>query len=403
MSCSTTPASHLASTIIPLDFFGLVHAGESFEEYQLLGELGAVWLLQTFYWDRIENKQGVFNFTWYDNFINTAKENGKKVIAVMAYGSPWTGDKDRYISNENIHHFLNFLSVVVNRYKGKVDAWQIWNEPNFMFWNGSDNEYFELSKLSAECIRETYPDAYIIGGGLWRTPKGFIRGMHKAGAFENLDAISFHPYAVNPSGAMKLHDDFIKILAELNFTGELWITEIGYPTGGWYPTRVSMENFSSYVLKTIAGSISRGARTLLWYQFVDPYNEGEYPNEDNSEDYFGLTYPDRTKKNGGWAYELCARFLPGSKYLKNLPQRDNVGANIISFCFMEGDRGNTLIMWNDRSSKQKIKITIGAAFTLHNISTGERIVLPDDTILDISGVPVFITWEGTAVPKISRN
>jgi hypothetical protein len=403
ISCATTPIPQYNSAYIPQDFFGLVHAGRSVDDYALLDEMGAIWISETFYWDMIEPQQGVFNFSWYDFFVNTAKENGKKIIAIMAYETPWTGDKRKHISSQNIPHFLNYLDVVVNHFKDRVDVWQIWNEPNFMFWNGSDKEFFELSRLSAQRIRETDPDAFIIGGGLWRTPKGFIKDMYNAGGFENLDAISFHPYAINPKGSMKLHDDFIKMMAELNFTGEVWITEVGYPTGGWYPTTVSMINLPSYVVKTIAGSAARGARTLMWYQFADPYNAGEYPDDGNSEDYFGLTYPDRTKKNGAWAYELCARYLPGSEYIKNLPQRDGVGSNIVSFCFMEGGYGNTLILWNDKSSKQKIKINVGSAFTVHNISTGERTVMPDDTILDISGVPVFITWEGTITPKISRN
>ena len=400
LSCSTTNVQRSLSNQIPFDFFGLVHAGStgSPEEYQLLDEIGAVWLLQTFYWENIEKEQGVFDFSWYDNFVNSAKENNKKVIAVMAYGTPWTGDKHRYISKENIHHFLNFLEVTVNRYKGKVDAWQIWNEPNFVFWKGSNNDFFELSKQSAQRIRETDSDAFIIGGGILRAPRNFIKGMYNSGAFENIDAVSFHPYSLNPYWAMKIYDDFLKIMDEINYKGEIWITEIGFPTGGWYPTRVSMEKFPSYVIKTIVESIARGARTLMWYQFADNYSEGDYPDKMNSEDYFGLTYSNRTKKSGGFAYELCARYLPGSQLNNDFHVRENVPSNVVSFCFINGKMNkNVLIIWNNKNRLQDVKITSGSPFVLYDIVTGISNIMPSETFLKITNMPLFITWEGSYI------
>ena len=403
ITCSSTPIPQLSENSVPLDFFGVVHAGKKIDEYPLLDEMGAVWLLQTFYWDGIEKEKGIFDYSRNDVFVNTAKENGKKVIAVMGYGASWTGDRKKYISKENIPLFLNFLEITVERYKGKVDAWQIWNEPNILFWRGTNKEYYELTRLSAQRIRETDPDAYIIGGGFWRAPRGFLKGMHKAGALENLNALSFHPYETSPERAVKVHENFVEIMTEINFTGEIWITEVGYPTGGWSPINVSMKNFPSYVIKTMAGYAAREARALLWYQFADPYNEGEYPDKINSEDYFGLTYPNRTKKNGGWAYGLCACFLPGSQFKKGLPERENIPSSIVSFCFINEKAHNTLIIWNDRNSAQKIKIILGSSFAIHNISTGEITALPDESILDITNVPVFITWEGSSIPGISRN
>ncbi|MCL2184463.1 MAG: hypothetical protein FWB86_01225 [Treponema sp.] len=413
-TCVTTaPKAFLSSgnfvpVKIPLDFFGMVHAGNSgtTEEYQLLNELGAIWLLQTFYWGRIEREKDHFNFTMYDNFVNIAKENNKKVIAVMAYDTPWIkskGEKRRYISPENITHFLNFLEVTVRHFKGKVDVWQIWNEPNFKFWNGTNKEFYELSKLAAQRIRETDPDAYIIGGGYSRVPKNFIRGMYKAGAMENLDAISFHPYAMTPIAAMRLHDKFIDILSEINFTKEVWITEMGYPTAGWYPHKVSLNNLPSYIIKTVVGAAIRNPRVFCWYELFDSHNHGKAPSNFDSEMFFGLVYPDHSWKDGAFSYSLCANFLPGSYYFPELPKKTNIPSNIVSYCFMDGASGyNTLIMWNDRNSSQKIKISLSTSFTLHDISSGNNVVMQNDSIINITNKPVFITWQDTDEIHITR-
>ncbi|MCL2764389.1 MAG: hypothetical protein FWD40_03815 [Treponema sp.] len=406
ISCSTTSMPRSGPYDIPQDFFGLVHAGQNIEHYELLNELGAVWCLHTFYWEFMETKKGEFDFLWSDLFVDLAKSQGKKVIAVVGYETPWIfpeGKRKRYIPKENVPDFLNFLEITVNRYKGKVDAWQIWNEPNWIYWKGPNKEFYELIRLSNQRIRETDPDAYIVGGGFWRNPKNFIREMHRAGAFENIDAVSFHPYATTPRGSTNIYDDFVKLMAELNFTGDIWITEVGYPTAGWYPTTVSLANYPSFIIKTIAGSAARGARALLWYEFFDSYNMGEAPNNTDSEMFFGLVYPDLTRKDGAWSYELCARYLPGTRYNPDLPVRENVNANIVSFCFTAGtSANNVLLLWNDRKSTQKIRVTLGSSFTLHDIATGESVVMQDNSILDISNQPSFITWQGSVNPAITR-
>ena len=405
-SCSSTSIPKNGSVIIPEDFFGVVHAGhtKSVEEYGLLDELGVEWILTTFYWSNIEGQKGVFDFSEYDDYVDTARKNNKKVIAVLAYTVDWIfpeGKRKRYISPENIPYFLNFIGETVRHYRGRIDAFSIWNEPNFVFWDGSDKDFFELSRLTAQRIRETDPDAYILGGAFWRSPGGFIKRMYKAGAMENIDALAFHPYAVNPEGSMKVYDKFLRVLSEINYHAPVWITEVGYPTGGWYPTRVSREKLPSHVIKTITGAAARGASTLLWYALTDTYNEGEVPNTNDSELFFGLAYPDFSRKNGAWAYELCARYLPGSRYAPEFPQKENMPSNIVSFCFMDGISGvNTLIIWNDRNRSQKVNLRLSSPALLHDISSGQNRSLPGEASLDIGKEPLFITWEGTDVPLL---
>jgi len=407
-SCSSTPMPKGGTVNIPEDFFGIVHAGQtkSVEEYRLLDEMGAEWILATFYWSRIEEQKGTFDFSGYDDLVDTARKNNKKVAAVLAYATDWLfpeGKYKRYISSENVPYFLQYVEETIRHYKGRVDAWSIWNEPNFMFWDGSDKEFFELTKLTAQKIRETDPDAYILGGAFWRTPGAFIRKMHNAGALENIDAIAFHPYALNPEGSMKVYDNFLKVLSEINYHGPVWITEVGYPTGGRYPIiKTTPEKFPSYVVKTIAGTAARGARILLWYELFNAHNEREISKPNKTEDHYGLAYPDYSRKDGAWAYELCARYLPGSRYAQEFVQRENMPKSIVSFCFLEGVTGsNTLILWNDKNRLQTVNLSLAAQAFLHDISTGESLPLPAGAVLQIGKQPLFITWQGADVPRLT--
>jgi hypothetical protein len=411
LSCVSTPLPPSVPVTIPDDFFGMVHAGntETPEEYAVLDEMGVKWILATFYWSDIERERGKIDFSHYDSYVDNGRKAGKKIIAVLAYDVPWLfpdGKQRRYIAPENIPLFLNFVEKTVEHFRGRVDAWEIWNEPNFMFWKGSDKEFFELAKLTARKIRETDPHANILGGAFWRVPKKFIRDMFRAGAFENVDGLAFHPYALNPGGAVKLYDKFTSVLSEFNYSGPLWVTEAGYPTGGWYPTSVSEDDQPSYVVKTITGIAARGARALLWYELFDSYNKGESPEPGNSEAYFGLLYPDYGRKKGFYAYSLCANYLAGREYRPGLIEKNNIPETLIVFYFAGKEGNNTLVLWNDKKSAIKVHVALGNPGLLHDVSTGEHTAIPGKTEVDIGYTPVIITWddeEPYGVPQISYS
>jgi len=404
-SCSTPLPPH-GQVAVPEDFFGIVHASTTNEPQEdiLLDEMGCKWTLRTFNWHYIEKTRDVFDFSFYDKFVEHTKEKGIKIIGLLGYGNDFSYPSYAkfYIPQEMMPSFLHYVEKTVLHYKGKVDAWCIWNEPNITFWYGEDSEFYNLTKLTAKKIRETDPDAYIIGGVFWRSPAVFIKNMHKAGGLKDLDAVAIHPYSVNPSDCMNVYDKFSRILSEINFSGPIWITEVGYPTGGWYPTKVSQKKYPIFIAKTLTGAAARGARTLLWYEMIDSKFSGT--TDIDSEKQFGLIYNNLTRKTGSWAYELCARYLPGSRYVPELPQRENIPSNIVSFCFLNGISGsNALILWNDKNHIQKIELNLPASALVHDISTGLNMPLPADSPLDVGNKPLIITWQGTDIPRISKK
>ncbi|MCL2092641.1 MAG: beta-galactosidase [Treponema sp.] len=407
-SCTSTPLPRGGAgdpVRVPEDFFGMVHAGsrQTDEEYQILHEMGVRWILDTFYWDRIENADGVFNFSHYDGFVDAALAEGFEVIAILAYDTSFLESKRKsrpYIAREEIPLFLNYVEETVRHFQDRVSVWGIWNEPNFMFWGGTNREFYELSRRTAEKIRETHSEAYILGGGFWRSPGFFIRGMARAGGMEHLDGLAFHPYAINPQGSMRVHDRFLRTLSSIGFSGSVWITEVGYPTGGWYPTRVSLEDYSSYVVKTISGAAARGARALLWYELFDHHNLGEpIENPRDSEQFFGLLYPDYSRKDAAWAYELCARLLPGTYYMEDFIMRE-VGPDIVSLCFSDGEGSHTLILWNDRPYTQNLSLDLVGPALVYDINTGQSRPLPP--VFEVGPKPLIITWEGSSPPRLYR-
>ena len=405
-SCTSTPMPQNPSVVIPDDFLGIVAGSTNPEEYQLLDELGACWILKTFYWRKIEKEKGIFDFSEFDELVDMAKSNGIKIIVILGYDTPWLDPEHKskkYVSPENISHYLDYVEETILHFKGQVDVWQIWNEPNIIFWKGPRQDFYELTGLTALKIREVDPEACIIGGVFFRSPQGYIKAMGESGATNNLDGLAFHPYAVNPEGSMKVHDRFIKYLADINFDGSIWITEAGYPTRGIYPSKVSLIKLPSYVVKTITGAAARRTRAFLWYEMFDSYNKKEAPRTWNSEHFFGLVYPDYQKKDGAWAYELCSRFLPGSRYIPDFPNKENIPSNVKTFYFEGGISGNnTLILWKDGIGKIKLHLELPASAFLYDISNGSSKPVHSASLIEISKKPIIITFQGNSPPFIYK-
>jgi hypothetical protein len=398
-SCGSFAAKE--SRNVPDDFLGINPHNYIFqgEGAKLLDNLGIVWIRRDAYWGSLEDGKGNWDFSGLDKIIESDKKNGKKDILILNYDAAWihsNGEKRPNVTLDELPYYLNFVETVVKRYKGRIEAYEIWNEPNYKrFWKGSEKDFFELTKQAALKIRECDSGAKIVAGAFSWVPQGYVKRMFSYGAMENVDAVSFHPYDINPYRVVSLYKTIARIAAQFSFKGEIWVSEAGYPTAGWYPHKVSEKRFPEYIVKTIAGFSVQNVRALLWYTLFDEYNKGEEVSKWDSEDFFGLVYPDFTAKNGAAAFALCGKYIQGRKYDPAFPQRLNIPASIDSLCFAGEDGSNTLVIWNNGLGAIKLHLTLGGTdHFLHNIETGNPEPFQDASVINVSSTPVFITWQG---------
>jgi len=396
-SCASAPVNVAPNgRYIPADFTGVVHAGMSAnpEEYELINYMGISWILQTFYWDRIEPEQGQWNFQGYDTFVDNAAANNVKVFGVLAYDVYWIHeDQSRHnaVSADQIHYYLDFVRETAEHFKGRVGAWCIWNEPNFHFWNGTDKEFVELSRQAADAIREVDSDVILLAGAFNRNvfglPVSFIRRMFESGAMDKVDGIAFHPYELNASRAIRLYEQFRKIVDKYGFGDKIWITEMGYPTGGLYPTKVPENRFPEMIVKTYAYLAAAGARHVLWYQMFDP----EQRSNNNSEHYFGLTrsLQDHTSK-GAEAFRLCSLYMSDTTCYV-LTKQDGLPGSMRAFWF-KGSQRSALVIWNEGGTRNTNIALPGTNHLIHDIYTGSSAPILIDNAVRIGRDPVVITY-----------
>jgi hypothetical protein len=106
---------------------------------------------------------------------------------------------------DDLQDFYDYVYAVASRYKGRAEAYQIWNEPNLAreWGNRPPNpaEYVEMLKVGYEAVKAADPHAIVISAGMAPTTRHddqampdiyFIEGMYEAGAAPYFDVLGVH-------------------------------------------------------------------------------------------------------------------------------------------------------------------------------------------------------------------
>lgn len=197
---------------------------------RLAKEAGFHWLRQEFPWQDIEiHAKGDFEdrrnsparSAWekYDQIVDLADQYGMELIVRVSTPPSWSrgrGDEvGTFAPPDNYDDFGNFVYALVNRYKGRIRFYQLWNEPNiYPEWGAypiSPEDYTRLLKIGATRAREADPNVVVIAGALASTielspdapPPGnalndliYLQRMYNAGAAPFFDIMAMQAYGL---------------------------------------------------------------------------------------------------------------------------------------------------------------------------------------------------------------
>lgn len=206
-------------------------------------------------WAFVEPVKGQLSWTDVDKTVNAAVARNMSILgfihstpawAVAPGASPVTG---RPVSPQV---YGDFAATVAARYKGKISAYEIWNEPNgSSFYSPSPDPagYTDLLKAAYPKIKAVDPSVPVIAAGLGAVidygnftmnPVKFVTQMYAAGAKNYFDALAYHPYqyTVKFSDGILVANSPVHQLMQMRqimiANGDegkkIWATEYGQPT-----------------------------------------------------------------------------------------------------------------------------------------------------------------------------
>lgn len=178
--------------------------------YDKVAATGAKWIRLQSGWARTETLKGVYSFEWLDSIVDNLIARGMKPWLCLCYGNGlYTEEAARYFgavgcppihSREERDAWSRYVTATVSRYKGKIQWYEVWNEPDgtWCWKHGPDGaEYGEFVKLTAEAVKKADPDAKIIGGCECSFSLEWLSAVLSTGAAKVMDAFSYHNYSAN--------------------------------------------------------------------------------------------------------------------------------------------------------------------------------------------------------------
>ncbi|WP_269522751.1 GH39 family glycosyl hydrolase [Coraliomargarita parva] len=269
--------------------------------YPLMAELGAKWARVQTGWSRCETEAGQYDFAWLEEIVDRLLEAGVEPFFSVTFGNKLympdvphesaVGHVPLYYGDDVKRAWHDYVIALAQRFRGKVRYWEVWNEPNIpQFWHPSKPngaEYAELVKVTAAAVKESIPDAKIVGGAMSKMDPPFLEAALKAGMAESIDVFSFHPYQSVPEVNLQNMHDLVRRMLRQYAPGhsiDVWQGENGCPSQtkghnddwlGLYGTDQVVQ--AKWVARRILADLKTGFDMALYFHAVDlmgrPYRQ----------------------------------------------------------------------------------------------------------------------------------
>jgi hypothetical protein len=293
----------------------------------LVQQAGFNWMKVQLQWSNIETAPGQYDWSQLDQIVSAANSGDLKILLSVVdapnfYTTPTSG-----LTPGDPNTFKTFMQTLGNRYAGKVQAYEIWNEENLSREMGSGNvdpsHYLPLLIAGYTGLKAGDPNAIALLGAPSPTGANIpgesiddlqylqqLFALNGGQALAYFDAVSAHPSGFsNPpnctpatpqcslSGAFNDNDSFFAFTRVSQYHDlmvasgigdkKIWFTEYGYcsngtpPPGYEYCTSIDATTQANFLVQAfqMARNLDYVAAMMQWnlnYQLAVPQTDEKW-------------------------------------------------------------------------------------------------------------------------------
>ena len=346
-----TPVQHTGLNPYGINTFlqNEVEIAKQEKALRLISEAGIKWIRQEFPWEDIEihgkddfedRRTDPHKSAWqkYDTIVDLAEVHDIQIMARLSNPPAWTRALTDTVGSfappDRMADYGDYVEAVARRYRGRIPAYQIWNEPNiYPEWGEypvNAEEYTALLKEGYLRVKEADPEAIVVMGALaatieldrsrrydangWPVSPGglsdvlFLQQMYDAGAASYFDVLAMQGYGLwsgptdrrmqprvlNFSRPLYIRDVMVR---NGDAHKPIWLSELSWnavpPESGLPPVygQVTLEQQGRYA----ALAFERLQREWPWlgvgfYWFFKQADDRE--RDSNPQYYFRMVEPD---------------------------------------------------------------------------------------------------------------
>lgn len=400
--------------------------------YALMRDLGMTTIREGWNWKNVEVNKHQY-VSWMDYFDQKAAEFAKQgtIVQAMVTDTPdWASSDPAYagktgwdagslgkytvpkgltlpifadgtdvykpgVKANPDNYYADYLFDMVHRFKGKIQYWQVWNEPDFpsgdlaagttsangttRYWAGSVQDYVRLLKVSHILVKGIDPAAQVTLGGLGY--ETYLAAILDQGGAPYFDVVDFHAYGSDKStsngvltsdwGFLGRYRAMKRVLTEKGVTGKTFAcSETGM-------TADKPSEQASYVVKLFASALAQGDIAMVqWAVFTNP-----------GHDNIGLIdQATLSQKNQGYvAYQVATRQLTGAKLDSPLNE-----PGIQGYRFVRADGKPLYVAWST-GEKARLSLPIQSGEVLDKFGKAAGGSVRDGKLsLEVSQDPIYV-------------
>ena len=319
------------------------HEAVARRDLALIRDAGFGWVKQNVGWRDVEGiEKGHYDWYFTDRIVADVEQFGLKILFRLDHHPVWAlppGDSSGGPVGDP-QDFGDFCHAIAGRYRGRVEAYQVWNEPNLAReWQNQPPDpegYVDLLRACYVGIKIADPNALVISAGLSPTGNSlpeaipdaqYLTEMYEAGAAPYFDLLGVHapgfkyPPEISPDEVAARHDghrffcfrrveDLREVMVRYGDADKQvavlemgWTTNPIHPEYAWYA--VTPEQQADYLVKAFQYAEENwkpwiGLMTVL--SIADP----DW-TEDDEQYWWAITKPGWPETNVRPAYEALKR------------------------------------------------------------------------------------------------
>lgn len=341
------------------------------------------WMRTGVGWEWAEPEPGQFRWDGIDAMVKQYEDLGMNLLVTVSGPPRWASSyqegmaQGAYWSTYGAYPpkdpaaFERFCYELAKRYRGRLRAFEIWNEPNIQFFMGTREQFAEVLKAGYRGLKRGNPDCEVMFDASC-ADMGFYRDMLRLGAAEACDVLAIHNYQLEAPGPPEdtpFHQGYLDLRKLLALHGQpdkpLWDSEFcwmsdNFPGSPWWQG-VGEANQARWLVRSYVYALAAGVKRLFWFPFY-PY----YDTSTSGPHGGSLIREDLTPKPAFVAYRVAAQNLVGATFLRWL----DVGPAARCAEFRRG-RDYLAVVWAVRGSTRVSLATRGEEVLVCRLMGGQ--------------------------------
>ena len=305
-----------------------------------------------------DDGNALYNFSELDRIVDAILEAGAQPLMSLSYAPPAINPDDVYAPPTDFDVWGDLVYETVRYYNIERDLdikyWEVWNEPNLHFFDGTIADYLDLYHATAQAVKRADESAWVGGPAM----ASFTYGLPKFYRFNDeswitalivyaqrnnlpLDFVSWHFYSQLPWTYRDKIATYDQWLSQMTPKPQLLLTEWNYVAGN--SSAMDTGKSVAYLAQTLSIFAESNLDQAFYFEPID-----------GREDWFGrwgLIRADGLRKPSFYAYTLFNRLI-GTQLLVE-SNHPNIGA-------VATQTNDTLVIlfWNNTGTDESIQITV---------------------------------------------